>query len=85
MTEFEKHKRDSDIWFSEPFYSHPHGYKLCLKVDANGFSSAKGTHVSVAVRLMRGQFDDQLQFPFNGKITIQLINCLTARSTTLVR
>ena len=76
MTEFEKHKRDSDNWFSEPFYSRPCGYKLCLKVNANGYSSTKGTHVAVGVRLMRGQFDDSLRFPFAGRITIQLVNCL---------
>ena len=79
MTEFEKHKRDNDEWFSEPFYSHPHGYKLCLKVDANGLYNTKGTHVSVGVRLMRGEFDDNLQFPFYGKISIQMINSLNSK------
>ena len=79
MTEFEKHKRDHDKWFSEPFYTHPHGYKLCLNVNAYGWSSTKGTHVAVGVRLMRGEFDDYLQFPFDGKITIQLINCLNSK------
>ena len=58
MTEFEKHKRDSNEWFSEPFYSRPHGYKLCLKVDANGCMGCM--HVSVGSRLMWGQFDDHL-------------------------
>ena len=79
MTEFEKHKRDSDVWFGEPFYSHPHGYKLCLNVHANGLSDAKCTHVSVGIHLMRGQFDDSLQFPFNGKVTLQLLNSLSNR------
>ena len=74
MTGFAKHKQDGDEWYSEPFYTHPCGYKMCLKVDANGWDYTKGTHVSISVRLMRGQFDDCLQFPFNGKITIQLIN-----------
>ena len=74
MTEFEKRKRDSDEWFSEPFYSHPRGYKLCLNVNANGRDHTKGTHVSVGVCLMRGEFDDHLQFPFHGRITIQLVN-----------
>ena len=79
MTEFEKHKRDSNEWFSEPFYTHPHGYKLCLKVDANGWSRTKGTHVAVGVRLMRGQFDDHLRFPFIGKIFVQLLNRLNSK------
>ena len=79
MTEFEKHKQDSNEWFSEPFYTHPHGYKLCLKVDANGRGSTERTHVIVGVRLMRGQFDDYLRFPFTGLVTIQLINCLNSK------
>ena len=74
MTEFAKHKRDGDEWYSKPFYTHPCGYKMCLTVDANGQDDTKDTHVSVGVRLMHGKFDDRLQFPFNGKITIQLTN-----------
>jgi hypothetical protein len=36
MTNFEEYKRDSDIWFSPHFYTHPNGYKMCLGVVANG-------------------------------------------------
>ena len=32
MTEFKKHKRDGGKWYSEPFYTHPKGYKMCLRV-----------------------------------------------------
>ena len=29
--------KESDVeWISPPFYSHPHGYKLCLVVYPNG-------------------------------------------------
>ena len=41
---------------------------------ANGQGSGKGTHTSVAVYLMKGEFDDQLEWPFRGDITIQLLN-----------
>ena len=73
MTNFSARKKDDD-WFSAPLFSHPGGYKMCLKVCANGFGSGKGTHVSVYVRLMQGEFDDQLQWPFRGNITVQLLN-----------
>ena len=77
MTDFEKHKRDDDHWYSEAFYTHyPHGYKMCLGVDANGTGDGEGTHVSVYVFLMRGEFDDYLKWPFRGDITIQLLNHL---------
>ena len=52
MTNFEQHKIDSDQWYSPPFYTHPQGYKMCLKVYANGSGKGKGTHVSVYGYLM---------------------------------
>ncbi len=36
MTNFQQHKRDDDIWYSPPVYTHHQGYKICLSVDANG-------------------------------------------------
>ena len=76
MTEFEEHKRASDQWYSPPFYTHTHGYRMCITVDANGFGSGKGTHLSVYDYLVRGDFDDDLHWPFQGAITIQLLNQL---------
>ena len=74
MTDFEQHKQNNDVWVSQPFYTHSQGYKMCLRVTANGQGSGKGTHVTVAVYLMKGEFDDQLEWPFRGDITIQLLN-----------
>ena len=76
ITDFEKHKRASDVWHSPPFYTHTHGYKMCIKVWANGLMSRKETHVSVRGCLMQGDFDDGLQWPFQGAITVQLLNQL---------
>ena len=57
------------------FYTHPHGYRMCLEVDPKGSQSGKGTHVSVYTHLMKGQlFDDHLKWPFRGEITIQIVN-----------
>ena len=61
-------------WYSPPFYSHIGGYKMCLGVDAYGWGVGEATHVSVFVNLMRGEYDDQLKWPFRGDITIQLLN-----------
>ena len=67
--DFYKHNQSSAPWFSPPFYRN--GYKLCLEVSTD---KGTGTHLSVLVHLMRGEFDDQLQWPFEGDITIQLLN-----------
>ena len=76
MTEFKQHKRASDEWYSPPFYTHTHGYRMCINVDANGWGATKGTHLSVHGFLMRGDFDDDLEWPYQGTITIQLPNQL---------
>ena len=31
-------------------------------------------HVSVFIAIMRGEYDDQLKWPFNGKVTVRLLN-----------
>ena len=76
MTNFEQHKIDRDSWFSPPFYTHPQGYKMGLRVDANGSGNGTGTHVSVYAHLMQGEFDDHLKWPFRGHVVIQLCNQL---------
>ena len=74
MTNLSHHKDSGERWYSPPFYSHIGGYKMCLRVDANGWGNGTGTHVSVVNYLMRGEYDDDLLWPFRGEITFQLIN-----------
>jgi TNF receptor-associated factor 4 len=70
MNNFDQHKKDKDVWISPSFYSHPHGYKMCLAVYANGLDDGKGTHVSVYVYIRRGEYDNILRWPFQGTIPI---------------
>ena len=56
------------------FYTHSHGYRMCLEVYPKGNCDGKGTHVSVFTYLMKGPFDDYLKWPFRGDITIQIVN-----------
>ncbi len=74
MVNYEQHKRDNGEWFSDGFYTHPQGYKVCLKVYANGLGVTKGTHVSCFIYLMRGEFDNNLNWPFRSTVTITLLN-----------
>ena len=68
-TAYSSGRKSGKFWMSKPFYSglQP-SYKLCLSVQASR------EPMSVHVRLMRGKFDDQLNWPFNADITIKLIN-----------
>ena len=63
-----------EVVYLPSFYTHPHGYRMCLEVYPKGSQSGKGTHVSVYTHLMKGQFDDHLKWPFRGEITIQIVN-----------
>ena len=74
LTEFSKHKEFDHRHLSLPFYTHQAGYKFSIRVHANGCGNSKGTHISVFVYQLAGEFDDQLEWPFVGKFVIELLN-----------
>ena len=74
MDNFAQHKKDDNRWYSTPFYSGPQGYKMRLKVAANGRGSGAGTHVSVYVQIIQGEYDDTLTWPYTGIVTVEIIN-----------
>ena len=75
MDSFEQHKKTpDDNWFSPHFWTHPQGYKVCLCIIANGEGPAQGHYTSVLIHMMRGEFDDQLKWPFRGIITVMLVD-----------
>ena len=53
---------------------------MCCQVFPNGNKEGEGTHVSIYTRLMKGQFDDHLKWPFAGVITVQIVNQARNRS-----
>ena len=69
LSEFTKRKALGNEYYGDPFFSHCNGYKMQLHVDA-----AKGTNVGLYVNLMKGPHDDQLQWPFNGEVVLELVN-----------
>jgi hypothetical protein len=60
--------------FSLPFYTGRYGYKMCLRLYIMGDGIGKGTHLSLFFVVMRGEFDNILQWPFTHKVTFKLIN-----------
>ncbi len=74
MMDFYQHKHADDNWYSPPVYTHHRGYKICMRVAANGDDSGTGTHVSIYVNFMKGEFDNLLKWPFRGIISIQLLD-----------
>ena len=76
LTEFSKHKRQQDKQYSSAFYTSAGGYKLRIKLHTNGSGSGKDTHISCSVNLMPGEYDDILEWPFQGEVTVELLNHL---------
>ena len=77
FTNFTRRKSRNRAVYSPPFYSSPGGYKMRLRVFANGSGNGKGTHVSLFVSLMCGENDDHLTWPFTGEIKMELLNQLS--------
>ena len=71
---YDAEKGETTAIHSGPFYSSFHGYKLCIRVNLNGVDSARGTHLSLFIHFMQGEFDDLLEWPFNGKIILTVID-----------
>ena len=71
LHEFQKYKTENIIWYSPPFYTHSHGYTLCIGVKAY---ESQTNYILVYAYLMPGAFDDDLEWPFQGNVTIELIN-----------
>jgi len=80
LPEFSRHKSSSQGFYSPPFYTHPGGYKMCIKISANGCDDGSNTHVLVFAYLMRGRNDDNLPWPFKGEVTITLLNQLADKN-----
>ena len=74
VSEFNRKKADKVEWYSDPFYTHNKGYKMCLRVDAAGHKKGEGTHLSVYLYVMKGSHDDEIIWPVKGNFKIQLLN-----------
>ncbi|XP_033110877.1 TNF receptor-associated factor 3-like [Anneissia japonica] len=65
--------------YSQPFYTSRYGYKMCARIYLNGDGMGKGTHVSLFFVVMKGDYDALLQWPFNQKVTMILLDQETGK------
>lgn len=76
MAAFSQLKLSGALFFSPSFYTSPGGYKMCIRVVANGDGQGKDTHISVYAVVMRGDYDDNLEWPIKGTVIVELLNHL---------
>ena len=74
ISAFSEKEGANKMWYSSPFYTHNRGYKLRLDVYPNGYGIGFGSHLSVYAVLMRGDYDSELEWPFEGDIRVELLN-----------
>ena len=60
--------------YSPPFYTGRNGYKMCIRAYLNGDGTGEGTHLSIFFVLMRGEYDPLLQWPFEHKVSLILVD-----------
>ena len=65
-------KGDTINIYSEPFYSDIPGQKLRMELFPNGDERSKGRHLSVFLRILKGDYDSVARWPFakQCKVTI---------------
>ncbi len=66
-------KEDNETFYSTPFYTHPGGYKVIIRVYANGVIVGAGTHVPVFTEISKGRYDNQLPMALQVKCHIPTI------------
>lgn len=59
---------------SPPFFTHRYGYKLQLSAFLNGNGSGLNSHMSLYIRVLPGEFDSLLEWPFSHDITFTILD-----------
>ena len=84
MSNFEQLKRNNERWYSPVFCTHEKGYHFRLRVDANGWCGT-GDSIAVVVSIVKGDYDNQLQWPFEGVISVQVLNHISNSAHSIVK
>ena len=63
--------------YSPAFYTSASGYKFCIRLYLNGDGTARGTHISIFLVILRGEFDCLLTWPFSYRVSFCLCDQLT--------
>lgn len=57
---------------SPPFFTSQYGYKLQASVFLNGNGPGEGSHLSVYIKVLPGEYDALLKWPFSHSVTFTL-------------
>ena len=74
VPKFDQLRKADKWWYSRPFYSGVCSYRLSMFIFCNGVLDGKGTHLSLFLYLARGEYDDDLVWPFRANVSVHLLN-----------
>lgn len=66
--------KDGVELISSPFYTSQFGYKLQASVFLNGNGAGEGTHISVYIKILPGEYDALLRWPFAHTVSFTLFD-----------
>ena len=67
-------KKEKEKLCSPPFYTGQYGYKLRAEAFLNGLGQGKGSHLSLYVVIMKGEYDAVLPWPFKQNVDFVLMD-----------
>ena len=67
-------KKEKEKLCSPPFYTGQYGYKLRAEAFLCGLGQGKGSHLSLYVVIMKGEYDAILPWPFQQRVDFTLID-----------
>lgn len=67
-------KNEIAVVYSEPFYTDTPGYKLRVELFPNGDERSKGRHLSIFLRLLKGDYDSIVRWPFAKQCKIVVMS-----------
>ena len=71
FTQYSNRKCSNQDVYSDPFYSHQHGYKLKLRLR---YYDSSYNDIGAHLCLMDGEYDDQLNWPVKVRVQLELLN-----------
>ena len=79
INNFHQERQNDALLCLPPFFSHHGGYKMCLLVYCNGYGEAKNKSLSIHVCVLKGPYDEYLQWPLNCKLMVEIKNICDSR------
>ena len=72
VIKMQNYSRNKRGWISPGFYVSTDSYKMALKVSTYKWWNLE--YLSCSLALLPGEYDDMLEWPFQGEVTVELLN-----------